>query len=133
MLSPRVQMPKLKILIADDDGDFVKVLQQRLEQEGFQIAAAYEGVRAVEMAHKEKPDLILLDIKMPTGGGLTVLGNLKNHPETKKIPVIIVTGLVERDLEKEARSAGAIDFVRKPFEMKALIEKIKSAKEVLNG
>ncbi|MBI2341512.1 MAG: response regulator [Deltaproteobacteria bacterium] len=115
---------KYEILIADDDRDFVTVLKERLESSGFITDCAYEGVRTIELAHKKKPDLILLDWKMPAGGASTVLQYLKEKPETKNIPVIVITGVADNFLESKAASLGAKYFIRKPYDPHLLIDTI---------
>lgn len=113
-----------KILICDDERNFVETLQTWLEVEGFETDTAYEGVRAIEMAHKHHPDLILLDLRMPAGEGYTVLRALRARDDTKHIPVIIMTAVQTERLEADVRAAGADDFVQKPFEPEALLAKI---------
>lgn len=122
-------MRKVKILIADDDVDYVEVLQSSLEHEGYQTLSAYEGVRTIELANKEKPDLILLDLKMPAGRGETVLKTLHRQNETRKIPVIVITGLPEGEIQDEIFSLGAKDFIKKPYDNKVLMNKIKMVLE----
>lgn len=117
---------KYNILIADDDPDLVKVLKDRLEAEGFLVVVAYEGIRAVEMAHKKGPDLIILDLKMPAGTGQSVLKNLRSHADTDKIPVIILTALSTPDIEREVKKAGAQALIKKPYESTDLLDKIRS-------
>ena len=121
------QIKKLKILIADDEEELVKALRDRLQFEGFETIAAFEGVRAIEMAHKHHPDLILLDLRMPAGTGQSVLKSLKSRSETEKIPVIVLTALEGHNLEQELLGAGAIDFVRKPYDWNTLLDKIRKA------
>lgn len=105
-----------KILIADDDPDIVKALKDRLEFEGFETTVASEGVRAIELAHKEKPDLILLDLKMPTGTGQSVLQALRARPDTERIPVIVLTAMKEEGLKERLLAKGASAFFEKPYE-----------------
>lgn len=112
------------ILIADDEHDFVSILSERLESNGYTTVKAFEGIRAIESAHKFKPDLILLDLKMPAGTGQSVLQSLKKHPETKQIPVIVVTALIQPGLEREVLRGGAVGFFQKPFDMNLLLSKI---------
>lgn len=119
------QIKKPKILVADDEEELVKALKERLQFEGFDTVVAYEGVRAIEMAHKHLPDLILLDLRMPAGTGQSVLKSLKARPETENIPVIVVTAFDGKNLEQELREAGALDFIRKPYEWGALLEKVR--------
>ena len=116
--------PKV-ILIADDDPDIVAILRDLLEFEGFRTLSAFEGVRAIEMIHKRKPDLVLLDLQMPAGTGQSVLENIRTVPETKKIPVIVLTGLQASDLEEECLALGAQAFIRKPYEREALLAKVR--------
>lgn len=117
---------KFKILIADDDRDLVKILLDRLEFEGFETMAAYEGLRTIEISHQKKPDLILLDLQMPAGTGISVLHNLRSKPDTKSIPVIVLTGMDGETVEDEVRRAGCQAFIRKPYEMDQLLQTIRS-------
>ena len=96
-------MKKFKILIVDDEPDIVTTVHDQLEADGFETVAASEGVRAIEMAHRQKPDLILLDLKMPAGTGQAVLRALRSRPDTEKIPIIVLTALQGPQLEKEVR------------------------------
>ena len=114
-----------KILIADDEISLAQTIKERLNFEGYETLLAHEGIRATELANKNKPDLILLDLIMPVGTGQSVLKNLKANPKTKNIPVIVMTAMRKPGLEKEMLDAGANDFVQKPFEVKDLLEKIK--------
>lgn len=117
---------KPKILIADDNKDIVESLCERLEYEGFETIVAHEGVRAIELAHKEKPNLILLDIRMPAGTGQLVLKALRSHPDTSKIPVIVMTALKEKELEAEVADLGAFDFIQKPLDIDHLLTSIRA-------
>ncbi len=119
------QIKKQKILVADDEEELVKALRDRLHFEGYDTVAAFEGVRVIEMAHKQKPDLILLDLRMPAGTGQSVLKNLKSRPETEHIPVIVVTALDSLNLEQELLKSGAADFIRKPYDWSVLLEKMR--------
>lgn len=118
------QIKKQKILVADDEEELVKALRDRLHFEGYDTVAAFEGVRTIEMAHKHRPDLILLDLRMPAGTGQSVLKNLKSRVETEKIPVIVITALDSLNLEQELLKSGAADFIRKPYDWNVLLEKI---------
>ena len=82
-----------KILIVDDFKDYVGLLEKRLRSEGFRTSAVYDGRSALEKARTEKPDLILLDIMMPGVGGTETRALLMNDADTKKIPIIFLTGL----------------------------------------
>lgn len=116
---------KGKILIADDEIDFVKLTRDWLEFEGYETIAAYEGVRTIEAAHKQAPQLILLDLRMPAGGGQSVLQALRSKPQTEKIPVIVITGEAQAALQQEILALGAQEFIVKPAKKDILLEKIK--------
>lgn len=115
---------KAKILIAEDEPEIVAILRDRLKVNGFETIEANEEVRTIELAHKKKPDLILLDLKMPAGRGKSVLKSLSSHPETKQIPVIVLTAMPARDVKEEVLAEGAEDFIQKPYEATVLIDKI---------
>lgn len=117
-------MPK-KILIADDDKEFVEILSERLTSVGYDTVIAYEGIRALQLAHHEKPDLIILDWRMPAGLGSVVLKDLKNAPDTKHIPIVVLTGLDDKELEITAKTLGADAFFRKPYNTQEFLLELK--------
>ncbi len=119
-------MKKDKILIADDERDIVQTLKAQLEANGYETISAYEGIRVVELAHKEKPDLILLDLNMPVGTGQTTLEFLRSKLDTEKIPIIVLTAMPAGELKEKVLAKGAQDFLQKPYELKTLLEKIKT-------
>jgi DNA-binding response OmpR family regulator len=82
---------KKKILIVDDERDIVKALMIRLKNSGYDVVSAFNGVEGVSMAYGEKPDLIILDIRMPAGSGLSVAEQLKRSTHTRAIPIIFLT------------------------------------------
>jgi DNA-binding response OmpR family regulator len=116
-----------KILVIDDYPDNVFLLQDRLEQEGFEVIKAYDGNMGIKKAIEEKPDLILLDIMMPGISGYEVCKTLTNNEETKQIPIILLTALTEAENLKEGLQAGAFDYIKKPFNRTELVARIKSA------
>jgi len=114
-----------KILVADDEPDLVKMLSMRLRAHGYEVIAAFDGLQAVKEAYKEKPDLILLDIKMPAGDGYTVLENLKRSVQIRSIPIIFVSALPPSEVEEKVVQLGAQGFISKPFDSKELIARVK--------
>ena len=116
--------PRKKILIADDERGIVENLRDLFESKGFNTVYAYEGIRAIEVAHKEKPDLIILDLNMPAGTGQTVIQNLKSRNETKEIPILVLSGMDEPHLKQKVVALGAKDFVPKPYDVEDLLGKI---------
>ena len=87
---------RAKILLVDDDPDFVEATKIVLESKPYQVITAFDGDEGLEKARKEKPDLILLDIIMPRMDGFKVCESLKKEPELAKIPVIMITSFSER-------------------------------------
>ncbi len=118
-----------KILIVDDERDIVKGLMIRLKAVGYEVVTAFDGAQGVFMAHKEKPDLIILDIRMPAGDGFSVAQRLKRSIHTFTIPVIFLTGSPEQNAEEKAMALGARFFVKKPYDPEELLDAIKRALE----
>ena len=120
---------KKKILIVDDVRDIVKALMIRLHKAGYDVVTAFDGAQGVFIAHKEKPDLILLDIRMPAGDGFSVAERLKRSTHTFSIPVIFLTGSPEKNAEDKAMGLGARFYIKKPYDPEELLDAIKRALE----
>ncbi|MBU0529023.1 response regulator [bacterium] len=117
---------KKKILVVDDEPSIVRLLSLRLKANNFDVVSAYDGYQCVETAKLESPDMILLDIKMPLGGGIKAYEILKGMPKTSKIPVIFITAFPSAEVKKQVMEMGAEDFISKPFNSDVLIEKINT-------
>jgi DNA-binding response OmpR family regulator len=120
---------KKKILVVDDERDIVKALMIRLKANGYEVVTAFDGAQGVFMAHKEKPDLIILDIRMPAGDGFSVAERLKSSMYTFSIPIIFLTGSPERDAEGRAMELGARFYIKKPYDPEELLDAVKRAIE----
>jgi len=120
---------KKKILIVDDERDIVKALTIRLQGAGYEVVTAFDGAQAIFVAHKERPDLIILDIRMPAGDGFGVAEKLKQSASTFSIPVIFLTGGPERNSEEKAMTLGARFYIKKPYDPEELLDAIKRALE----
>ena len=114
-----------KILVADDQQEIRHLLDHFLTGQGYEVVLAFDGNQALMLAVEEKPQLIILDIKMPGLDGLEVCKRLKEKEQTKLIPVIVITGFEDNKIE--ALNAGADDFVNKPFDMAEITSRVKSA------
>jgi putative two-component system response regulator len=112
MNQPRKRQPV--ILAVDDESTNLQLLRQIL-QENYSLLFAKDGPRALELAAKEQPDLILLDVMMPDMTGYEVCRRLKADPHTAAIPVIFVTALTDSTDEVDGFEAGAVDFISKPI------------------
>jgi CheY-like chemotaxis protein len=113
------------ILIVDDDPVMQRVLRHYLERLEYRTISAQNGREAVELATRERPQLIVLDVMMPEMGGLTALRNLKELDATKDIPVIVVTVQAAPLTQLEAESSGAALFITKPFSPAQLLGEIR--------
>ena len=122
-------MEKKRILIIDDEQNFVRMLQLRLEAAGYEILVAFDGMQGVSAAHKEKPDLIFLDIMMPAMHGHRVCESLKKSANTWTIPIIYLTAKGSKADEELAYKLGAEYFLTKPYEPEVLLETVKKALE----
>lgn len=121
---------KTKILVVEDEEILLTALSEELKQEGFEVAGAKDGVEGVEKAASEKPDLILLDLVMPRLDGIGALKQMKENPETKDIPVVILTNLSDYDKISDALSLGAMDYlVKANYRLEDLVTKIKTILE----
>jgi len=120
---------KKKILIVDDERDIVKALTIRLRGAGYDVVPAFDGAQGVFMAHKEKPDLVILDVRMPAGNGFSVAQKLKHSLQTSAIPVIFLTGSPEKNAEERAMATGARFYIKKPYDSEELLDAIKRALE----
>jgi len=117
--------PTKKILIADDEAGVVMVLGMRLRANGYKVIAAHDGAQTIELAHKEKPDLIVLDIKMPGKNGYSVLQDLREAVCTRSIPVVFFSALPPEQAEKKATQLGADGFVSKSADPEEIVLRIK--------
>ena len=121
---------KTKILLVDDEPTIVEVVKMRLEVEGFDVSVATDGQEALEMAHAQRPDLIILDVMLPKIDGYMVCGTLKKDARTCKIPIVMFTARSQARDEKFGRECGADAYIKKPFESQELLEKIRTQLEL---
>jgi DNA-binding response OmpR family regulator len=115
----------IKILIVDDERDFLHTLGSRLRASGYGVAFAVDGLSAITVAKEEKPDLIILDIGLPAGDGFYVMQRLSALAQTAFIPVIIATGQDDPAVKKRALEAGARAFLQKPIDKDELLDAIE--------
>ena len=120
-----------KILIIEDDPLMSRMYQKIFTFENYEVAMAHDGVEGLELARKDKPTLILLDIMMPKMNGLQVLEKLKSDPDTRKIPVVMLTNLAGTSDAESALTHGAVKYIIKSeFEPKQVANMVK---EILAG
>ncbi len=119
-------MERKRILIIDDEPDFVKILKARLQVEGYEVLTAGDGVRGIQVARRERPDLVILDIMMPGMDGHSVCETLKKSSLTEDIPVIYLTARTGPKDETVALEKGAKFYLTKPYNPNVLLEMVKS-------
>jgi two-component system alkaline phosphatase synthesis response regulator PhoP len=121
---------KAKILLVDDDKDFVEATAMVLESKPYEVVVAYDGDDGLAKARKEKPDLIILDIIMPVKDGFKAAEQLKKDPDLKKIPVIMLTSFSEKGGDTSLSvSQGFVldteDYVDKPVTPEELLKRVE--------
>ena len=114
-----------KILVADDDLDNRTIVTETLEAGGYQVRSATNGYEAIDLALKEQPDVILLDLSMPRLDGWKAAERMKQIPQTAKIPIIAFTAHAMTGDELKARNSGCDDYLSKPCLPTKIIEKVK--------
>ncbi len=113
-----------RILICDDDPAILRVLQVNLEVEGYDTLLAHHGEEALEVAKREKPDLVILDIMMPRLDGYQTCERLKADDELKDIPVVFLSAKAQQSDIDKGKSYGVADYLTKPFDPDLLVETI---------
>ena len=114
-----------KILIVEDNEMNRDMLSRRLERKGFSIVMAEDGKKGVDMSKSENPDIILMDLSLPVMDGWEATSTIKGNPETKNIPIIVLTAHAMAGDREKALEAGADEYDTKPIEFKRLLGKIK--------
>jgi len=114
------------ILVVDDDPEIVTMLSTRLTKRGYQVSTASDGHRALELAKRDRPDLMLLDVMMPGKSGWEVARALKQDPATQGIKIVMVTAIGEQVNELTSPLYGADAHIDKPFEFERLEKVIAS-------
>lgn len=114
------------VLIVDDEPNILLSLEFLIQQAGLEVATAADGEQALELIQQQTPDLILLDISLPGMSGFDLLEQLRRSPDTRSLPVVMLTAH-GREMEKEKGMAlGADDYITKPFSTHALMERVRA-------
>jgi DNA-binding response OmpR family regulator len=114
------------ILIVEDEKDIIKMLEYNLKKEGFKTLSARDGENALDMAARQRPDIVILDLMLPGMDGLEVCKNLKGDAKTASIPVIMLTAKSQESDKIVGLELGADDYMTKPFSPRELIARIKA-------
>jgi two-component system alkaline phosphatase synthesis response regulator PhoP len=113
-----------KILLVDDERDLAETGKIVLEEEGYDVQLAFDGLSAVEKVYEERPDLVVLDISLPEMDGYQVCRVLKNDPQYADIPIIMLTARTQRSDEFRGKETGADEYMTKPYSPQILIESV---------
>ncbi len=116
----------MKILIVDDEIDILEFLSYNLRKEGFNILTANNGLKGLEIAKKEEPDLIILDVMMPEMDGIEACEKIRETPSLEDTLVLFLTARAEEYSELAGFTAGADDYITKPIKPKLLISRVKA-------
>ena len=114
-----------KILIVDDEQDFVQLLKTRLELNHYEVVTAFDGREGLKKAKQDKPDLIILDILMPNVDGIAMAAEVRKDPEIKHIPIVYLTCLVDKKEIKQQGIIGGEIFLAKPLDAKVLLQTLE--------
>ena len=131
--TPVTTPPGQKILVIEGEKALADVLGYNLRREGYDVTLAHDGQEGLKQASVKLPDLIVLDLMLPTISGTEVLRELRSSDRTREIPVIILTAKAEEADQVVGFTLGADDYVTKPFSVKVLIQRIKAVKRRSEG
>ena len=116
----------LHLLIVEDEAALVELLRYNFEQEGFRVSSAADGEEALVMVAEDPPDIIVLDWMLPHLSGLEVCRQLRRRPETRAIPIIILTARGEEGDRVRGLDSGADDYLAKPFSPRELVARVRA-------
>ena len=122
----RSAQPGTRVLVIDDSPTIVALLKRMLQQNQYEVLAAYDGETGIEIARREVPGLIFLDIVLPGVDGFNVLRTLRRDPVTKDVPIIMISGNAQATEQFYVQRIGADDFMKKPFSRPEVFSRITS-------
>src|SRR5947209_19875697 len=112
------------VLVVDDDPVILKLLEVNFDMEGFAVLVAHEGEEGIEVARRERPDIIVSDIMMPKASGIELVAELKGDPDTSAIPIVLLSAKAQNADVRTGLDAGADDYITKPFEPLDLVDRV---------
>lgn len=119
-------MLKPTVLVAEDESALVTLLRYNLEREGYRVVEATDGEEALLLASEEKPDLVLLDWMLPQLSGIEVCRRLRARPESRNVPILMLTARGEEADRVRGLNTGADDYITKPFSMTELLARLRA-------
>jgi len=118
-------MPKKKVLIVEDENDIAELAKQALEADDVEVATAFDGLSALGEIPRRRPDLVLLDVMMPTLDGFDLCKRIKDNPATEDILVVLFTAANEPFIVERIVGVGADDYIMKPIEGAKLEQRVR--------
>lgn len=124
---------EIKILLVDDEPDILEIVGYNLSQEGYQVLTASNGKEAIQVARKELPQLIIMDVMMPEMDGMEACEHIRKIPELNEVIITFLTARSEDYSQVAGLEAGADDYISKPIKPKILVSKVKALLRRLKG
>lgn len=121
---------KPRVLVVDDESDFIELLKYNLESQGLDILTAVDGMEALNIARRELPDIVLVDLMLPDLDGFSICEILRSQPSTAKVPIIVVSALDGEYVRSRGIQTGVACTFKKPVDMKVLGESIRANYEL---
>ncbi len=116
---------KKKILIVEDEDDIAVLLRKRLRSEGYEATRVPDALQAMQLIQQSRPDLVILDLMLPAGGGLSVLERMRTSVFAQDTPVIVLTGMQDPAHKEKVLEHGVEAFLQKPYDPEALLSEIR--------
>ena len=116
----------MKVLVVDDEKDITALVAYHLEREGFRVLQAHDGLQALDLVKRERPNLLILDLMLPQMGGLDVCRRLRKEPDTARLPILMLTAKAEEADKVLGLELGGDDYLTKPFGPRELVARVKA-------
>jgi two-component system alkaline phosphatase synthesis response regulator PhoP len=126
-------MPEKRILVVDDDHEVVRLMRGYLEQSGYTVLVAYNGQTAMHIIHRERPDLVLLDLMLPDLSGWEITRSVRADPVLKHTPIIVLTARVNDADKIVGLELGADDYVTKPYNPREVVSRVRARLRIQDG
>jgi CheY-like chemotaxis protein len=114
----------LLVQVVDDDADMIKLIRAILGGSGYRTSAAFDAMQGMIIATRDGPAVIIIDLHMPAGGGLSLIRKLRAAPKTARTPLLVLTGDTSEGLREQVGALGAEEFLLKPFQPEELLDAV---------
>jgi DNA-binding response OmpR family regulator len=119
-------MSPARVLVVEDDPVILRLLEVNFELEGFEVLLAHDGAEGIDLARRQRPDIVISDIMMPNVSGIELVAALKGEEATASIPILLLSAKAQSADVKAGLEAGADDYVTKPFEPLELVDRVQA-------